>query len=410
MAIAKVNIENVEVFRQSIETQRNAVSDNVEIVNSTVNEAKETVNLEKEKALALIEDIQETLSTLKIKIDEQQNKIERLQAELSALEASEPTPAEELVVEPDEYDEERNLISVGSSYYEETSAHISWRNEVAKLESELQDEEARLSQMQAVEGQLQSILARVEQEQAKLEEIYSKLEASLEEVNAQKKSFEGYSEDATDKLNKINSVLDDYLSTSISSYSLSSRSYNPSLILKTMIINSDPKTSESHIFDLSRSDSSSYHYARETVKNTKQYIENTNTIKHEYESCHLDKKNLPDYFTLTDEEWETLNNNREESAKDNKSWFYEEITYNEFKNLITIGLLNSKSIENIGDTKSVYMAKFPYSIGYTVYESEDKTPEKTQYLTIVIGRKRDGERVISAYPGRPKQAILNNIY
>ena len=155
MAIAKVNIENVEVFRQSIETQRNAVSDNVEIVNSTVNEAKETVNLEKEKALSLIEDIQETLSTLKIKIDEQQNKVEHLQADLSALEASEPTPAEELVVEPDEYDEEGNLISVGSSYYEETSAHISWRNEVAKLEGELQDEEARRKQRRAVEGKVQ---------------------------------------------------------------------------------------------------------------------------------------------------------------------------------------------------------------------------------------------------------------
>ena len=215
MAIAKVNIENVEVFRQSIETQRNTVSDNVEIVNSTVNEAKETVNLEKEKALALIDDAQETLSALKIKIDEQQNKVDQLQAELSALEASEPTPAEELVVEPDEYDEEGNLISEGSSYYEETSAHISWRNEVAQLESELQDEEARLSQMQAVEGKLQSILTKVEQEQAKLEEIYSKLEANQEEVNAQKNSFECYSEDAINKLNKINAVLQEYVSLSI---------------------------------------------------------------------------------------------------------------------------------------------------------------------------------------------------
>lgn len=215
MAIAKVNIENVEVFRQSIESQRNAVSDNIEIANSTVNEAKETVNLEKEKALALIDNVQETLSTLKIKIDEQQNKVDQLEAELSTLEASEPTPAEELVVEPDEYDEEGNLISVGSSYYEETFAHISWRNEVAQLEGELQNEEARLSQMQAVQGKLQSILARVEQDQVKLEEIYSKLEANQEEINVQKNSFEGYSEDATDKLNKINSVLQEYASLTI---------------------------------------------------------------------------------------------------------------------------------------------------------------------------------------------------
>ena len=215
MAIAKVNIENVEVFRQSVESQRNAVFDNIEIVNSTVNKAKERVNLEKEKALALIDEIQETLSTLKIKIDEQQNKVDQLHAELSALEASEPIPAEELVVEPDEYDEEGNLISVGSSYYEETSAYISWRNEVAQLECELQDEEMRLSQMQAIETKLQSILGRVEQEQVKLEEIYSKLEVKQEDVNAQKNAFDCFTEDATSKLNKINAVLQEYVSLSI---------------------------------------------------------------------------------------------------------------------------------------------------------------------------------------------------
>ena len=408
MAIAKVNIENVEVFRQSIETQRNAVSDNIDIVNSTVNEAKETVNLEKEKALALIDEAQETLSTLKIKIDEQQNKVEHLQAELSALEASEPRPAEELVVEPDEYDEEGNLISVGSSYYEETSAHISWRNEVAKLESELRNEEARLSQMQAVEGQLQSILARVEQEQAKLEELYFKLEANQEEVNTQKNSFEGYSEDATDKLNKINSVLDDYLSTSISSYSLSSRSFNPSLISRNMVTSS----TNSHIFDSSRSDYSSYHYAREAVNNTKQYIENTDTPVHEYERCHLDKQSLPAYLKLTDNEWRVLNEEREKAETQNKSRFYKEITYDEFKNLITIGLLNSQAIENRSNANSIYQAKFPYPIGYTTCEStgEVKVPENTLYLTIVIGRDRKtNERVISAYPGRSRQAIRNNI-
>lgn len=342
MAIAKVNIENVEVFRQSVEAQRNAVFDNIEIVNSTVNKAKERVNLEKEKVLALIDEIQETLSTLKIKIDEQQNKVDQLHAELSALEASEPIPAEELVVEPDEYDEEGNLISVGSSYYEETSTHISWRNEVAQLECELQDEEMRLSQMQAIETKLQSILGRVEQEQVKLEEIYSKLEVKQEDVNAQKNAFDCITEDATSKLNKINAVLDDYLSLSISLYGISSRSFNPSLISKTMVTN----FAESHIFDTSSNEYSLYHYAREAVNNTKQYIENNDTPIHEYGRCHLDKRSLPAYLKLTNKEWKELNEDREKAETQNKSRFYKEITYDEFRDLITIGLLNSQAIEN----------------------------------------------------------------
>lgn len=408
MAIAKVNIENVEVFRQSIEAQRNVVSENIEIMNSTVNEAKETVELEKEKTLTLIDEAQGTRSTLTIKLEEQQNKVDELQTALSVLEASEPTPAEELVVEPDEYDEEGNLISTGSSYYEETSAHIAWRNEVAQLESELQVEEAHLSQMRAVEGKLQSILGKLEQEKAKLEEIYSKLEACQEEVNAQKNAFDGFSEDATDKLSKINAVLDDYLSVSIGSYSLSSRSFNLSLISKTMATNS----AESHIFDTSRNDYLLYHYAREAVNNTKQYIENIDTPVHEYERCHLDKQSLPTYLNLTDKEWKELNDERKKAETQNKSRFYKEITYDEFKNLITIGLLNCQAIENRSNANSIYQAKFPYPIGYTTCESveEVKIPENTQYLTIVIGRDRKtNERVISAYPGRSRQAIRNNI-
>ena len=408
MAIAKVNIENVEVFRQSIELQRNAVFDNIENVNSTVNKAKERIDLEKGKALALIDEVEETLSMLKIKIDEQQNKVDQLQAELSVLESSEPIPAEELVVEPDEYDEEGNLISVGSSYYEETSAHISWRNEVAQLECELQDEEIRLSQMQAIETKLQSILGRVEQEQVKLEEIYSKLEVRQEDVNAQKNAFDCFTEDATSKLNKINAVLDDYLSLSISSYGISSRSFNPSLISKTMVTN----FAESHIFDTSSNEYSLYHYAREAVNNTKQYIENNDTPIHEYGRCHLDKRSLPAYLKLTNKEWKELNEDREKAETQNKSRFYKEITYDEFRDLITIGLLNSQAIENCSNANSIYQAKFPYPIGYTTCEStsEVKSLENTQYLTIVIGLDRKtNERVISAYPGRSRQAIRNNI-
>lgn len=215
MAKAKVNIENVEMFCKSIESQRDSVYDNIETFKKTLYEFKEAIKLEKDKVSLLLEEIRSTLYTLQNKINEQQAKVEDLEISLSNLEASEPCPAEELIVEPDEYDEEGNLISAGSSHYEETAAHIAWRGQVEQLRSELQTEEEKLNQMQEIEGQLQSVLSEAEKEQYNLEEADSKLDVIQEELDGQKNRFDGFSTCAIEKLYKILPILNQYLNAKI---------------------------------------------------------------------------------------------------------------------------------------------------------------------------------------------------
>lgn len=214
MAKANVNIENVDSFRQGIESQRDSVVDSVDMYNATIDETKEALMVEKEKAVTLIGEVQSTLSVLLSKIEEQRAKVEELQASLAALEASEPEEYE-TVYEPDVTDDEGNVISEGGSYEVETAAHIAWRNEVDKLSSELANEEDRLAQMEEVESKLQAVASKLEEQQAKLDELYAELEGSQEEVNARRGEIESYSESVIEKLNKISSVLQEYLSTTI---------------------------------------------------------------------------------------------------------------------------------------------------------------------------------------------------
>ena len=104
MAKANVNIENVDSFRQGIESQRDSVVDSVDMYNATIDETKEALMVEKEKAVTLIGEVQSTLSVLLSKIEEQRAKVEELQASLASLEASEPEEYE-TVYEPDVTDD-----------------------------------------------------------------------------------------------------------------------------------------------------------------------------------------------------------------------------------------------------------------------------------------------------------------
>ena len=214
MAKANVNIENVDSFRQGIESQRDSVVDSVDTYNATIDETKESLTVEKEKTVTLIGEVQSTLSVLLSKIEEQRAKVEELQASLAALEASEPEEYE-TVYEPDVTDDEGNVISEGGSYEVETAAHIAWRNEVDKLSSELANEEDRLALMEEVESKLQAVASKLEEQQVKLDELYAELEGSQEEVNARRGEIESFSESAIEKLNKISSVLQEYLATTI---------------------------------------------------------------------------------------------------------------------------------------------------------------------------------------------------
>ena len=216
MAKANVNIENVDSFRQGIESQRDSVIDSVDTYNATIDETKESLTVEKEKTVTLIGEVQSTLSVLLSKIEEQRAKVEELQASLAALEASEPEEYE-TVYEPDVTDDEGNVISEGGSYEVETAAHIAWRNEVDKLSSELANEEDRLALMEEVESKLQAVASKLEEQQVKLDELYAELEGGQEEVNARRGEIESFSGSAIEKLNKISSVLQEYLAASIRS-------------------------------------------------------------------------------------------------------------------------------------------------------------------------------------------------
>ncbi len=240
MAIAKVNVGDVDAFRQSIETQKNVVYENIESFHTACDEIGERLNVEKQKALALGADVQSTTAILSSKIEEQQVKVDALQGELYSLQANEPIPEEELVSEPDEYDEEGNLVSIGSSYYEETSAHAFWRSEVSKLEGEIEVEESRLNQMQAIEVRLQSISNKNEEQQIKLDGVLAKLEECKEEIEFQKSSFVDVSGEATEKLSRISNVLQEYLSIQIPMFSSFASTYVPSMQRSS---NNETKTS-----------------------------------------------------------------------------------------------------------------------------------------------------------------------
>ena len=214
MAKANVNIENVDSFRQGIESQRDSVIDSVDTYNATIDETKESLTVEKEKTVTLIGEVQSTLSVLLSKIEEQRAKVEELQASLAALEASEPEEYE-TVYEPDVTDDEGNVISEGGSYEVETAAHIAWRNEVDKLSSELANEEDRLALMEEVESKLQAVASKLEEQQVKLDELYAELEGGQEEVNARRGEIESFSGSAIEKLNKISLALREYLAVKI---------------------------------------------------------------------------------------------------------------------------------------------------------------------------------------------------
>lgn len=221
MAIVAVNINNVESFRQAISTQHETVTECIETFNSAVTEIIEKLSEEKEKASLIHAELQSTKECLDLKMEEQQNKADELRFELDKLLSNEPLPEEELVVEPDEYDEEGNLVSVGDSYYEETSAHSMWRDEVSKAESDLQKEEKVLSKMQLVAEKRNNTYAKLTCQIEQIDKAAAQLMTVQEEVISNKNALESVSETAVEKLDKIIEVLNEYLSVSIGSISSS---------------------------------------------------------------------------------------------------------------------------------------------------------------------------------------------
>ena len=217
MARANVNIDNVVSFRQSIEAQREGFLENIGQIQNTIGEITEQIYEEQEKATSLQERLQNTAETLLNKLNDQQEKVDTLQESLSVLEANEPMPAEVLVSEPDVYDEEGNLVSAGDSHYEETSAHVAWRDEVAQLQDDLQEAAERLKAMQAVSEKLQIVAAKLEEQQDRLKAVSDILDACLARTLAERNQMNVTAESATAKLKRIEEVLQEYLAASICS-------------------------------------------------------------------------------------------------------------------------------------------------------------------------------------------------
>ena len=402
MAIAKVNIGDVDAFRQSIETQKNVVYENIESFHTACDEIGERLKVEKQKALALGADVQSTTAILSSKIEEQQVKVDALQGELYSLQANEPIPEEELVSEPDEYDEEGNLVSIGSSYYEETSAHASWRSEVSKLEGEIEVEESRLNQMQAIEVRLHSVSNKNEEQQMKLDEVLAKLEECKEEIESQKSSFIGVAEEATEKLNRISNVLQEYLSVSIV--------YNPSNVASVNAViphrignYSFSKTlsvhrSTSSIYDTSRPDYANYSVARNTVENMTKYF-NNRTVSHGYEHAHFP---ITSQTVLTQEQ---LNIRKRYEESGMQSVFYSDLDEKKIKEIVALSLYNcefkrfqNRKYDNRGN---VYGARYVYESSLGTNIGIDRSGVHTDKIRMVIEEDvATDQYIVTVFPCR----------
>ncbi len=419
MARANVSIEGVTQFKKSIEAQNQKVQETGNNAISKLSELQEQLNTEKVKAEKAAEELANALVKVQGKITEQEAVVEELEGRLSNLISSEPSPAEELVTEPDEYDDEGNIVSVGASYYEETSAHSSWRSEVSSLESEVSAENSKLQSYKDVESKVLNCQNDIHGQIDLIQGLQTKIESGQVEITQMLSELNEFSGETCGKISNVQNVIQEYLSKNISFSNCAVPAISINSSMGGILSGLNNKPSESYIFNPNHRNYNEFNYARQTIVEPEKYIHNNDTQIHEYESCHVDY--IPS--ELRTEEIERSRERRD--IRGNKSKFRDDISYDDLSQLIRVGLLNSTFIDVVGESgnnqRCIYQVNFNEVIGTTrcststtTGEVGQRTPnnmEETSYMTIVVGEDpRTHERVISCYPGRSAQAISRNIF
>ena len=409
MSKARVSLSAVSVFHKNTDVMKTA-ADRIIMALTSIDQCITLINRERLKLDNEVSNVSKSMVSIENKISIIKKEIVKIQAKLSDLNIQLANTEKTIEVEHTcriGTDENGNPEYSTYTTIEPNPAYLALEAEIDAVSHQLEAMKTKNDQANSINSQLNGTKQNLQKNKDSLALSQQELNKIKGEIQTGASQISKCSASASMVLGKAEKAIQKYLNENIGTVSRSHVAvvahYGPQ---NYSSMTTNPK--ESHIFDCNRSDYLTYHYAREAVSDTKKYIDNIDTPKHEYTSCHLNKEGLPGNIDWTAEEWAKLDKERKKAEQLSKSHFYDDITYDNFKQLIVVGLLNSRSIENHANENSIYQAKFPYCIGRTI--GETKQFEDTQYLTIVIGRDRKTqERIISAYPGRSRQAIRAGI-
>ena len=191
MAFAHVNIADVSRFKESISDAKEVFFHTQDQFYNTLDIATEKVNEGIREAKELIERCQKSIQALEREIERLQEVLAGLQASLAVTPPTitETTQDEEGNVKTEEYPNPRYL----------------------ELQSEISSCEAEISAIKSQQEQFKSLQQRINSDKERLDHAIQSFQTSLDTVSDQYERLNSVSEEAVNKLTKIEEVLHKYL-------------------------------------------------------------------------------------------------------------------------------------------------------------------------------------------------------
>lgn len=195
MARARVNIESVENFRNSVNQQKESVENISEQIISNASEMSDAIAQELQKAEQTASKCEQAKSTVSAKIEEANAQIESLYSQLAS------TP--ETITETST-DEDGNTVS------EEVP-----NPEYARLQGEIASVQARLDRLDGLQARLDAVMSRLQTQKDLLSVSGAEVLEIIDGLTARRANFSNLSSNATEKLSSIREKLQEYLDTKI---------------------------------------------------------------------------------------------------------------------------------------------------------------------------------------------------
>ena len=191
MALAHVNIADVSKFKESISDAKGVFFDTQDKFYNTLDIAIEKVNEGIREAKELIERCQRSIQALERKIESLQEVLAGLQASLAATPPTitETTQDEEGNIKTEEYPNPKYL----------------------ELQSEISSCEAEISAIRSKQEQFKFLQQSINAAKERLDQAIQSFQTSLDAVADQYKRLNSVSEEAVNKLTKIEEILHKYL-------------------------------------------------------------------------------------------------------------------------------------------------------------------------------------------------------
>lgn len=208
MAIAHVNIAEVESFSRNIEQQREIAADVQSQMTSTVSRLVDDISVETDKASIVQQKINESQKILSEKQTQASVKLNELYSTL----ASTPETITESVACGTDED--------GNTIYENIEVP---NPEFGRLQSEIGEINSKISYLDSLSSHLISLATRIEQQQEVLNTALSSITEAGDEISNNSRIFLDISESANDKLHQILSIIQEYKETKISPPTVSSK-------------------------------------------------------------------------------------------------------------------------------------------------------------------------------------------